>query len=355
VSPYIGGMGAVSRGRLSIAASSNNALQRPSGLTGLHRTYGNQAVLRMLNYSHPSLNGRLQRKCACGGSGSSECAGCQEKREQEVQRAAAQPAAANTAPPIVHDVLRSSGQLLSEDVRAAVEPAFGRDFSHVRVHTDSKAAKSARAVNALAYTVGNQVVFGQGQYQPQTDQGRHLIAHELTHTIQQESVATDLSSSTAVQRQRDTANGNAATPPGFPPKDIDDFIKTWSSKLRSLKNLDRYGCYCGRGHICKDPKDDIDQCCKDHDDRYDNVHVNTEGGISMWTPLGLVLTQFADLALVGCLELTILDPFHWHGLEATAYRAAAMALFTARANLAGAIESTFPELLVGELAVRELF
>lgn len=101
---------------------------------------------------------------------------------------AAQPAAANVAPPIVHDVLRSPGQPLSRSVRATVEPAFGRDFSQVRVHTDAKAAESAQAVNALAYTVGNQVVFGEGQYQPQTEKGRHLIAHELTHTIQQASV-----------------------------------------------------------------------------------------------------------------------------------------------------------------------
>lgn len=169
--------------------AAQNAVQRHPRLAGLHKAYGNHAILRMLNRSHqPSSGGMLQRKCACGGSGGKDCTECQQDREQTLQRAAKQPVAAGTAPPIVHDVLRSPGQPLSRSVRAAVEPAFGRNFGHVRLHTDSRAAESARAVNALAYAVGNQVVFGVGQYQPQTAQGRHLIAHELTHTIQQGSV-----------------------------------------------------------------------------------------------------------------------------------------------------------------------
>jgi LysM repeat protein len=66
-----------------------------------------------------------------------------------------------------------------------MESRFGHDFSQVRVHTDAKAAKSARAVNALAYTVGRDVVFGTGQYQPKTDEGKHLLTHELVHVLQQ--------------------------------------------------------------------------------------------------------------------------------------------------------------------------
>src|SRR5207247_3695150 len=58
-------------------------------------------------------------------------------------------------------------------------------FSSVRVHTDTKATESARAVNALAYTVGSDVVFGAGQYQPTINEGRKLLAHELTHVVQQ--------------------------------------------------------------------------------------------------------------------------------------------------------------------------
>ena len=93
----------------------------------------------------------------------------------------------NTVPPILHDVLNSSGQQLDAGTRAFMEPRFGHDFSQVRVHTDEKAAESAQAVNALAYTVGRDVVFGEGRYEPETSQGRRLLAHELTHVLQQAS------------------------------------------------------------------------------------------------------------------------------------------------------------------------
>ena len=91
----------------------------------------------------------------------------------------------NEAPPIVHDVLRSSGQPLDDSTRAFMEPRFNQDFSHVRVHTDAKAAESARAVNALAYTVGRDIVMKRDEYAPATDAGKRLLAHELVHVIQQ--------------------------------------------------------------------------------------------------------------------------------------------------------------------------
>jgi hypothetical protein len=90
-------------------------------------------------------------------------------------------------PPIVHDVVRSPGRPLDPATRGFMEPRFGHDFSHVRIHTDSKAAESARTLNARAYTVGNAVVFGSGRFAPSTSAGRLLIAHELSHTIQQSS------------------------------------------------------------------------------------------------------------------------------------------------------------------------
>jgi hypothetical protein len=88
-------------------------------------------------------------------------------------------------PSIVHEALRSPGQPLDAATRAFMEPRFGRDFSGVRMHTDARAAESARAVNALAYTVGHTIVFGAGQYAPGTPSGQRLLAHELAHTIQQ--------------------------------------------------------------------------------------------------------------------------------------------------------------------------
>jgi hypothetical protein len=89
------------------------------------------------------------------------------------------------APPIVHEVLRSPGQPLDAATRAFMEPRFGHDFGKVRVHADAKAGESARAVNALAYTVGCNIVFGVGRYAPATQDGSRLIAHELTHVRQQ--------------------------------------------------------------------------------------------------------------------------------------------------------------------------
>jgi hypothetical protein len=122
----------------------------------------------------------LQRKCGCGGGG---CA-CDEKKP-EMQRKAASPSEAGGSPSMVHDVLRSSGQPLESTTRASMESWFAHDFSQIRIHTDTRAAQSAQEVNALAYTVGRDIVFGQNQYAPSTTAGRKLLAHELTHTIQQ--------------------------------------------------------------------------------------------------------------------------------------------------------------------------
>lgn len=88
-------------------------------------------------------------------------------------------------PSVVHEVLRSPSEPLEHETRTSMEQRFGHDFSAVRVHTDARAAESARAVEAMAYTVGPHIVFGQGTYQPGTQAGVHLLAHELTHVVQQ--------------------------------------------------------------------------------------------------------------------------------------------------------------------------
>jgi hypothetical protein len=77
------------------------------------------------------------------------------------------------------------GQPLDSSTSRFFESRFGSDLSGVRLHTDRGAAESARALNARAYTLGNNVVFAQGEYQPHTEAGRHLLAHELAHTLQQ--------------------------------------------------------------------------------------------------------------------------------------------------------------------------
>ena len=103
--------------------------------------------------------------------------------KQVVQNSAA--AKGGEAPAVVHDVLRSPGRPLDRETQNFMGSHFGFNFDRVRVHTDPSAAQSAAAVNARAYTVGNNVVFGSGQYAPDTYVGRRLLAHELVHVMQQ--------------------------------------------------------------------------------------------------------------------------------------------------------------------------
>lgn len=140
----------------------------------------------------PVPSGLVQRKCACGNHtpAGGECEEC--KKKQTLQRASLSSRrieGEGEVPPVVHEVLRSPGQPLDPAARNFFEPRFGHDFSQVRVHTDAKAAESAWAVNALAYTVGRDVVFGAGQHMPTSSTGRGLLAHELTHVVQQRNTA----------------------------------------------------------------------------------------------------------------------------------------------------------------------
>lgn len=181
---------------------------------GVHSTVANGAALL------------LQRKCACGAAASTltgECAECKGalgvqrklamgssndplEREADrmadrvvggapaaaaggaplrVQRAAQQPVGASGVPATVERALASAGRPLDAPLRHEMERSFGHDFSRVRVHTDDAAAQSAQAVQAHAYTAGTHIVFGARQFAPATRAGRHLLAHELTHVLQQ--------------------------------------------------------------------------------------------------------------------------------------------------------------------------
>ena len=204
----------------------------------------------------PSRAIQLQRKCACGGSSglTGSCTECEKKKlvgqplqtnlaindtgdayEQEADRVAEQvmkmqepasetdtskhsgsalvqrnvganAAGAAAAPAIVQHVLSSPGEPLNAETRAFFEPRFGHDFSRVRVHSDRHAAASARAVNALAYTVGADVSFGAGQYRVNSSEGRRLLAHELTHVVQQSAAGSYRAPS--LQRTASFVNGS---------------------------------------------------------------------------------------------------------------------------------------------------
>lgn len=92
---------------------------------------------------------------------------------------------AESVPPVINDVLASPGKPLDAATRIEMENHIGQDFSAIRVHTDAKAAASATMIDAQAYTVANEIVFGEDQYAPATTRGKTLLAHELTHVAQQ--------------------------------------------------------------------------------------------------------------------------------------------------------------------------
>lgn len=139
----------------------------------------------------------LQRNCS-GCEGSAPCAQCEEEEKGTVQRKGEQESDTfSTSVPEGFSRNLRPGFPLDRATRVFVESSFGHDFGEVRVHADSQAAESARSVNALAYTVGRDIVFDTGQYAPETRAGLQLLAHELAHVLHQSSNA----SATLLQRQ----------------------------------------------------------------------------------------------------------------------------------------------------------
>ena len=126
----------------------------------------------------------------------------------------------------------SLGTPLEESTRTLMETRLGHDFSHVRVHTDAEAAGSARGVNARAYTVGNDIVFGEGQYHPSTDSSRRLIAHELAHVIQQRKTG-----QTVVARQTDQEYQEEGE--SIPRADVEGLVgrSYWEQKVMDVYEL----------------------------------------------------------------------------------------------------------------------
>ncbi|MDO8356374.1 MAG: DUF4157 domain-containing protein [Nitrospirota bacterium] len=112
------------------------------------------------------------------------CQGCEDEEALQRQTIPSMPKPLSSDRDAVSATLRQGGQPLDPNTREFFEPRFGTDFSAVRIHTDAQAVESARSVNALAYTVGRDVVFNNSQYAPHSDSGRRLLAHELTHVVQ---------------------------------------------------------------------------------------------------------------------------------------------------------------------------
>jgi len=160
---------------------------------------------------------RVMRMAQPGAVGSAapvlqrRCAQCEDDAEQPIRRAAAADGAADLDTATASQVAGQGGAPLPATVRDFFEPRFGQDLGSVRVHTGAEAEQGARAVQARAYTLGSDIVFGSGEYAPHTDSGKRLLAHELTHVLQQSGGETG-----TVQRACRPAAACAAPIPGDP-------------------------------------------------------------------------------------------------------------------------------------------
>lgn len=151
----------------------------------------------------------LQRSCATCVTGNASCPECDTEKDQLVQRAVE--SHANHDQLSVNDTFLNGlgpGHPMDPATRAFMEPRFGHDFGDVRLHTDAGAAESAAAIDAQAYSVGRDVVFGAGYYAPANIAGQRLLAHELTHVLQSRA-----SSRPAVRRQAATSSTTLTVPP----------------------------------------------------------------------------------------------------------------------------------------------
>jgi hypothetical protein len=153
---------------------------RATALPDAHRRNDGMAGFLPIGHTDDALEREADAMASAKTSRTRACPVC-------LQRAVALAglSAGGDAPPSVAQSLRSAGESLPDGVRGEMEQHFHWDFSKVRVHHDSNAERSAREVGALAYTVGEHIVFRPDQFAPETEAGRHLIAHELAHVTQQ--------------------------------------------------------------------------------------------------------------------------------------------------------------------------
>ncbi len=165
----------------------------------------NPTVSQKLQIANGTVGSRIQRRC-------SECEEELQRHpeEQEEEELLQTKEVSGPTPEVNSNVeanintLRGGGRPLPETVRNYFEPRFGYDFNQVRIHTGAQAATSAQAVNARAYTVGRNIIFGNEQYSPNTHKGDHLLAHELTHVVQQ--------TGSGVSQTSEKGNINSASP-----------------------------------------------------------------------------------------------------------------------------------------------
>lgn len=172
------------------ASADNLKVSKPNDVAEIEADQIADRVMRMSiddanqksNASHTQNS--IHRKCDACAEEEEEFTETPVMRKEAFASAAPTPPPADT-PPSMKNVINSGGRPLDRETRNFFEPRFGADLNHVRVHTDTYAAQTARSITAKAYAIGSNIVFGSGEYRPESEAGRHLIAHELAHIIQQ--------------------------------------------------------------------------------------------------------------------------------------------------------------------------
>lgn len=131
------------------------------------------------------LNNFFLPKLASGSKLQRKCRNCEDEQTLHHKEHLSQPANKGSEMPSYIESLSSKGSPLTKEEKSFFEPRFSYDFSGIKIHNDGEATKSAQSINALAYTIGNNIVFNQDQFSPQSNSGKKLLAHELTHVVQQ--------------------------------------------------------------------------------------------------------------------------------------------------------------------------
>lgn len=188
--------------------------------------------------SSPHSSDKIQRKCDV----------CEDDQEEDTENPLMRKDASVSAmsktplvdkPTAIATAVKSGGRPLDLKTRRFFEPRFGVDLGHVRVHTDTLAAETAHSISAKAYTLGNDIVFGSGEYKPQNESGKHLLAHELAHVVQ--SPHSRFSSATTLHR-KSTGTGSKSDP------NVKDSEFVMKSIMEIINGVDRSDPAKWKGH-----------------------------------------------------------------------------------------------------------
>lgn len=268
---------------------------------------------------------------------------------------------------------KSGGRPLPDDTRSFMESRIGADFSNVKVHTGNNAVKMSKELNAQAFTHDSHIYFNSGKYNPSSTQGKHLLAHELMHTLQQSS--TDYQNKGIIHNRANLNKSmyhhsiiqTSGIPDNFvmgKPLDISidvrkmlkELVKNSADTLapviddilwlkEQVTHLSNYEYWCGEGNDCERGKkkhcdvtcDEIDCCCKKHDEDYDQLGIR-KGKLSMWSPFALIQSVETDEEIANCMLHTNQEKIEFNKCAITvepaiSFRLKAVIFFQARAMI----------------------